>query len=95
MILEPCLKCNGNGHKTITFEYNDKKYKVYEQCGICGGKGKTDWIKNITKEVTFTFLEIGRINYRCLPYKIYDGKYYIPLSSKRGQAINAVFVEKR
>jgi DnaJ-class molecular chaperone len=99
MILEVCISCNGEGYKTIIFEYNGKNHEVYERCRVCAGKGKTDWVTNITKKGMIDNEAIGSIDFICRVnehgniFRIYDGKNYISMSSEKGEAIRQVFVK--
>lgn len=61
-----CPVCKGLGGEIVRASFRDKSYTVYKCC-ICEGKGKVDWITNITHKdpTSFTTLASKQIKIKC------------------------------
>jgi len=99
MNLEKCRHCK-EGLIPVGIVYRSKDYTYFKKCIVCQGKGKVDWIRNITGDYDEWFVDFnpagslifGKNIPESSTNMIFDGREYIDINSEKGKALYYFFL---
>jgi hypothetical protein len=97
-----CKECKGKKYHKVKFTYKEKNYIYYNKCALCDATGEVDWVKNIQGRIGWYIdnhpagsLMLISNTIAKNASTIYDGKKYINIHTKRGEALYNELVDKQ